>query len=181
MRRARALVASLVLSSFATTARADVPVRTALFVEASTGWIPFANDVPWMLSVGVRFARVHELWGRGGFIPTGDDVRLGLGAIGYRVAFAPESVLRPIVGVLAAGLPETCGHDALGRPSCERTPIFVFAATLGARIEPVRWFGIYATIAAGVDTYPNPFGMIETGLTFAWPTDKSASTQTVRR
>lgn len=45
----------------------------ALFVEASTAFIPHANDVPLMLSAGLRLASIHELWVRGGFMPTGDD------------------------------------------------------------------------------------------------------------
>ena len=145
--------------------------RDALFVEASTAFIPYANDVPLMISGGVRFARIHEVWLRGGFMPTGDDVRLGFGAAGYRVVLRPGSVVRPLFGGLFAGLPETCSHDAMGDPTCQRTPIFIFAATGGVRFEPVRWLGVALSLSFGLDSYPNPFGMVELGVSFALPLD----------
>jgi hypothetical protein len=141
---------------------------TALFAEASTAFIPHANDVPLMLSAGVRLAGIHELWLRGGFMPTGDDRNLGFGALGYRVVLRPGRVVRPLFGALAAALPETCSHDAAG-PVCTKTPIFIFSATGGLRIEPAPWLGINTSLALGLDSYPNPFGMVELGVSFALP------------
>jgi hypothetical protein len=155
------------------TARADdTHARTyseALFVEAGTGFIPYANDVRLMLSVGLRFAKLHEVWLRGGFMPTGDDIRLGFGAAGYRALLRPGRVVRPLFGGLFAGLPETCSHDADGQPACVKTPIFIFAATAGVRFEPVPWLGIQTTLSLGLDSYPNPFGMVELGIVFTLP------------
>lgn len=158
---------------------AEPPARAAtfsdaVFVEAGTAFIPYANDVPLMLSAGVRFARVHEVWLRGGFMPTGDDVRLGFGAAGYRFVLRPGHVVRPFFGGLFAGLPETCSHDAAGRPTCEKTPIFIFAATGGVRFEPAPWLGVALGLSFGLDSYPNPFGMVELGLSFALPVGKAA-------
>lgn len=153
------------------TARAEPTWKDAIFVEPSTAFIPYANDVPLMLSAGVRLASIHEIWLRGGFMPTGDDVRLGFGAAGYRVVLRPGRVVRPMFGGLFAGLPETCSHDALGNPACTKDPIFIFAATAGVRIEPVPWLGVNASLAFGLDSYPNPFGMIELGVSFALPLD----------
>lgn len=141
----------------------------ALFVEASTAFIPYANDVPLMLSGGVRFAKLHEVWLRGGFMPTGDDVRLGFGAVGYRAVLRPMHVLRPFFGGLFAGLPETCSHDANGNPTCAKTPIFIFAATAALRVEPIPAIGINLSLSFGLDSYPNPFGMVELGVSFALP------------
>jgi hypothetical protein len=141
----------------------------ALFVEAGTAFIPYANDVPLMISAGVRFARYHEIWVRGGFMPTGDDIRLGFGAAGYRAVLRPDHVVRPFFGGLFAGLPETCSHDALGNPSCTKVPIFIFAAVAGVRFEPVKWLGVNVSLALGLDSYPYPFGMVELGLSFALP------------
>jgi hypothetical protein len=143
----------------------------ALFVEASVGFVPYANDLPLMISGGVRFAKLHEIWLRGGFMPTGDDVRLGFGAAGYRVVLRPGRVVRPLFGGLFAGLPETCAHDAAGNPTCDKTPIFIFAATAGVRFEPVPWLGLAASLSFGLDSYPNPFGMVELGASFALPLD----------
>jgi hypothetical protein len=145
------------------------PWSNALFVEASTAFIPHANDVPLMLSAGVRLASIHELWLRGGFMPTGDDRNLGFGALGYRAVLRPGRVVRPLFGALAAGLPETCSHDAAGNPTCTRTPIFIFAAVGGVRIEPTPWLGVNTSLAIGLDSYPNPFGMVELGVSFALP------------
>jgi hypothetical protein len=141
----------------------------ALFVEAGTAFIPYANDVPLMISAGVRFAKYHEIWVRGGFMPTGDDIRLGFGAAGYRAVLRPDHVVRPFFGGLFAGLPETCSHDALGHPSCTKVPIFIFAAVAGVRFEPVKWLGVNVSLALGLDSYPYPFGMVELGLSFALP------------
>ena len=142
---------------------------TALFVEVAVAFVPVANDVPTMLGLGARFADVHELWARVGYIPTGDDVRLGFGVVGYRVALRPHKLVRPLFGGLVAALPETCTHDASGRPTCASTPLFIFAGTVGVRIEPTPWLGLSSILTLGVDSYPNPFGMIELALSFAWP------------
>ena len=155
----------------ATPARADKTYKDALFVEAGTAFIPYANDVPLMISGGVRFAKLHEIWIRGGFMPTGDDVRLGFGAAGYRAVLRPGRVVRPFFGGLFAGLPETCSHDSLGNPTCTRDPIFIFAATGGVRFEPLPWLGVNLSLAFGLDSYPNPFGMVELGVSFALPLD----------
>ena len=141
----------------------------ALFVETAVAFVPVANDVPWMLGVGARFAGIHEVWARGGYIPTGDDVRVGFGVIGYRAALRPGRVVRPMFGGLVAGLPETCTHDAQRRPTCVGTPLFIFAATVGVRVEPVPWLGLSTILTLGVDSYPNPFGMVELAVSFAWP------------
>jgi len=141
----------------------------ALFVEAAAAFVPVANDVPLMLGVGARFAGIHEVWARAGYIPTGDDVRLGFGVVGYRVALRPLKVVRPLFGGLVAGLPETCTHDAAGRPTCVGTPLFIFAGTVGVRVEPTPWLGLSTILTLGVDSYPNPFGMVELAVTFAWP------------
>lgn len=153
----------------ATSARAEPTYASAITFDVTTAFVPVANDVPIMLGAGVRFARFHEIWARGGYMPTGDDVRLGFGVIGYRAALRPGKVVRPIFGGLAAGLPEQCGHDAQRNPSCERVPLFIFAGTAGVRFEPTPWLGIFAELSFGVDTYPNPFGMIEGGVSFFLP------------
>jgi hypothetical protein len=141
----------------------------ALSVELAASFVPFANDVPLMLGAAVRFMRIHEVWIRGGFMPTGDDIRLGFGVGGYRVVLRPLKIVRPTFGALIAGLPETCTHDALGQPQCTHDALFIFAATGGVRIEPKPWLGISAILTFGTDTYPNPFGMIELGVSFALP------------
>ncbi len=169
----RRVLAFACVTCTAVVAHADEPKpkdwSNALFVEAGTAFIPYANDVPIMISGGVRFAKLHEIWLRGGFMPTGDDVRLGFGAAGYRAVLRPGRVVRPFFGGLFAGLPETCSHDARGFPTCEKTPIFIFAATGGVRIEPAPWLGINASLSFGLDTWPNPFGMVELGVSFALP------------
>lgn len=142
---------------------------SALFVELATSFVPVANDVPLMLGVGLRFAGVHEVWARAGYMPTGDDRGYGFGVLGYRAALRPGRVVRPVVGGLVAALPATCGHDAAGRPDCAADPLFIFAATGGVRVEPVPWLGLSATLALGLDSYPNPFGMIELAVIFALP------------
>ena len=68
-----------------------------------------------------------------------------------------------------AGLPATCAHDGAGRPDCTPTALFIFAANGGVRFEPVPWLGLSLGLSLGTDTYPNPFGMVEAGLTFAIP------------
>lgn len=167
--RARWVFAALLV---ATPASAQTKTwKDALFVEAGTAFIPYANDVPIMISGGVRFAKLHEIWLRGGFMPTGDDVRLGFGAAGYRAVLRPGRVVRPFFGGLFAGLPETCSHDSLGEPTCTKDPIFIFAATGGVRFEPLPWLGVNLSLALGLDSYPNPFGMIELGVSFALPLD----------
>jgi hypothetical protein len=52
---------------------------------------------------------------------------------------------------------------------CTKTPIFIFAATGGLRVEPLPWLGVQLTVSLGLDSYPNPFGMVELGVTFALP------------
>lgn len=165
-----ALAGSFVFATAASARAEESPTyASAVVVDVSTAFVPFANDVPIMLGAGVRFARFHEIWGRAGYMPTGDDVRLGFGVLGYRAALRPGKLVRPIFGGLAAGLPETCGHDAQRNPSCERVPLFIFAATAGVRFEPTPWLGLFTDIAFGIDSYPNPFGMIEAGVSFALP------------
>lgn len=166
-----AVLAGSVVFAGAASARADESptYASAVVVDVSAAFVPFANDVPLMLGAGIRFARFHEIWARAGYMPTGDDVHLGFGVVGYRAALRPGKVVRPIFGGLAAAVPETCGHDAQGKPSCERVPLFIFAATAGVRIEPTPWIGLFGEIAFGVDSYPNPFGMIEAGVSFVLP------------
>jgi hypothetical protein len=82
---------------------------------------------------------------------------------------AHGALCRPVLGGLVAGLPTTCGHDSTGRRFCTSTPLFVFAATGGVRIEPTPWMGLSAVLSLGVDTYPMPFGMIELSQTFVLP------------
>ena len=141
----------------------------SFLVESAVAYVPYANDVPIMTGFGVRVAGVHEVWTRVGFMPTGDDVRLGFGVFGYRAVLRPGRFARPVFGGFVAGLPETCGHDASGEPTCIRKRLFIVSATGGLRLEPTRWLGVSTTLALGMDTYPNPFGMIELGLTFALP------------
>lgn len=142
---------------------------SAVVLDVATGYVPYVNDVPLMVGAGVRLGRVHEIWARAGYMPVGDDVGHGFGCAGYRAVLRPQRVVRPLVGGLLAGLPATCGHDAAGRPSCTSTPLFVLAATGGVRLEPVPWLGISAVLSLGLDSYPNPFGMIEISQTFTLP------------
>lgn len=150
---------------------ADPPAAyaDAFLVETAASWVPYANDIPLMAGIGVRFRSVHEIWARGGYMPTGDDRRLGFGLAGYRAVLRPAHVLRPFLGGYVAGLPESCVHDDAGRPSCTRDRLFIFSAVGGVRVEPVPWVGFSASLSLGVDSYPNPFGMIELGVTFALP------------
>lgn len=160
-------------------AQGDAPERgysEAVFVEAAVGFVPYANDVPLLLGAGVRIKRIHELWARAGYIPVGDDIGYGFGCGGYRAALRPGRRVRPVVGGLVAGLRATCSHDSAGRPQCEKTPLFIFAATAGVRIEPVPWLGLQAGLSVGVDSYPNPFGMLELGVSFALPQAQAAGT-----
>jgi hypothetical protein len=141
----------------------------AFLAEAAVAFVPYANDIPIMTGLGVRLANIHEIWVHGGFMPTGDDVGLGFGVLGYRAVLRPERFARPLLGAFVAGLPETCTHDASGEPTCSSSRLFIASATGGLRLEPTPWLGVSIALAAGVDTYPNPFGMIELGLTFALP------------
>jgi hypothetical protein len=165
MRRAAALrvLAVLGLALHAGRAQAEAP---SPFAEIATGFVPVANDVPILIGIGLRFARMHELWARAGTMPTGDDVGLRFGVGGYRIALRPDAVVRPIFGAFVAGLPDACGHDANGRRTCEGFPLLVFAGTAGVRLEPVPWFGVFAELALGLDSYPNPFGIVQLGLSF---------------
>jgi hypothetical protein len=141
----------------------------AFLVDTASAFVPYANDVPLMAGIGVRLAGVHELTVRVGYMPTGDDVRLGFGVLGYRAALRPGKLVRPVLGGFIAGLPESCVHDAAGDPSCTRDRLFIFSASGGVRFEPAPWLGITTSLALGMDSYPNPFGMVELGLTFALP------------
>lgn len=158
--------ALLIASPLAPEARAQ---STALLVDASTGFVPYANDVPMMFGAGVRFLDIHEVWGRFGYMPNGDDVGHAFGVAGYRAVLRPGHVVRPFLGGLVAGLPATCGHDSAGRPDCSSKALFIFAATGGVRFEPARWLGLWLGLSLGTDTYPNPFGMVEAGVSFAIP------------
>jgi hypothetical protein len=143
--------------------------RQALLFDATIAFVPYANDVPIMVGVGVRIAGIHELWVRAGYIPTGDDIGYAFGCGGYRVALRQHKLVRPLLGALFAGLPATCSHDEQGNPVCTQDPLFIIAATVGVRIEPKPWLGIFSILTLGTDTYPNPFGMIELGASFAIP------------
>jgi hypothetical protein len=138
-------------------------------LDVSAGFVPIANDVPLMLSVGLQVLSRHEVWFRGGYMAVGDDKALGLLAAGYRFAMWPDQIVRPIFGGLAAWLPESCTHDHQGNPSCERVPLGVFAATAGVRFDVQPTLGIFVQLHLGIDTYPNPFGMFEAGITFVLP------------
>ena len=152
--------------------RSAGPARTwadAVFVDVTTSFVPYANDVPIMVGIGVRFARCHELWARAGYIPVGDDRRYGVGSGGYRVALRPRKIVRPIFGGLVAAVPAICDHDAQGRTLCTPTPLFILAGTAGVRLEPVPWLGLFSALTIGTDSYPHPFGMVELGVSFAMP------------
>ena len=142
---------------------------SAVFVELASAFVPVANDVPLMVGVGVRVAGIHEVWARAGYMPVGDDVGHGFGVVGYRAVFRPGRVARPVLGAYFAGLPATCGHDSQGQPSCTPTRLFIFSATGGIRVEPLPWMGFSALLSLGIDSYPNPFGMVELATTFALP------------
>jgi hypothetical protein len=142
---------------------------SATFVELSASFVPVANDVPLMLGFGVQVGRVHEVWARVGYIPVGDDGGHGFGVVGYRAALRPGRVLRPVLGGYLAALPASCGHDAQGRPSCTPDRLYIVSSTGGIRIEPAPWVGFSALLSLGVDSYPNPFGMVELAVMFALP------------
>jgi len=170
-----ATLACVTLSSNARAQDADEDsggVRTyddAILIDVAVGFVPYANDVPLILGGGVRFLGIHEIFARGGYMPTGDDVGYGFGVLGYRAVFRPHELIRPVVGGYVAALPATCTHDDAGTPTCEPTPLFILSATGGVRFEPVPWLGLFVLLSLGVDSYPNPFGMIEVGATFALP------------
>ncbi len=140
----------------------------ALFVDVAAGWVPVANDVPLILGAGVRFAEIHEVWARTGYMPTGDDVGYAFVVLGYRAVLRPHEVVRPVLGGYVVALPATCTHDAAGDPSCTSDALFVLSATGGVRIEPVPWLGFFALLSVGLDSYPNPFGMVELGATWSF-------------
>ncbi len=154
-----------------TLAREASAQRTAVLVDVTSGFVPYANDVPLMLGTGVRFADIHEVWGRVAYMPTGDDVRHAFGVAGYRVVLRPEHVVRPFFGGPASSRApgDVRRHDHEGRPDCAATALFIFAATGGVRFEPAPWFGLSLGLSLGTDTYPNPFGMVEAGVSFAIP------------
>lgn len=140
----------------------------AIFAEAAIGFVPYVNDAPMTAGIGVRVAGIHEVLARIGYMPTGDDIGHAFGVAEYRVALRPGRWLRPILGGYLAGLPATCGHEK-GRPSCTPDHIFIISATVGVRLEPRPWIGFSALLSLGMDTFPNPFGMIEVATTFALP------------
>ena len=162
---------ALFLALTTSTAASAEPAQwqDALVLETASGFVPFANDVPLMLGIGIRAASVHEVWARVGYMPTGDDVGHGFGCLGYRAVLPGYGIVRPVVGGLLAALPSTCGHDAFGRPTCEPEPLFIAAATGGVRLQLQPWFGVGLHASLGVDSYPNPFGMLELASTFALP------------
>ena len=43
------------------------------------------------------------------------------------------------------------------------------SGTVSDSIEPVKWLGVNLSLAFGLDSYPNPFGMVELGVSFALP------------
>lgn len=131
--------------------------------------MPYANDVPLMLGLGVRAFPCHEVWARIGYMPTGDDVGHGFAVVGYRAVLRPGRVVRPVIGAYFAGLTATCGHDDAGRPSCSPDVLYIFSATGGVRFEPRPWLGLSALLSFGIDSYPNPFGMVEVATTFFLP------------
>ncbi len=164
--------AAIVPSTQAPVPLRSAPQRTwtqALLFDVTAGFVPYANDVPLMVGMGVRIAGIHEVWARAGYIPTGDDTGYAFGCGGYRAALRPHKIVRPIFGALFAGLPATCGHDDMGRPQCTPEPLFILAGTAGVRFEPVPWLGVFSVLTLGADSYPNPFGMIELGASFALP------------
>lgn len=163
-----AWAASALAFAFAALAT-DARAEPTPFADVTTGFVPVANDFPIMIGAGLRFARIHEVWARAGSMPTGDDVGLRFGVGGYRLALRPDAIVRPIFGGLIAGLPNACGHDASGKRTCEGYPLVIFAATAGLRVEPKPWVGIFAEIALGVDSYPNPFGIVQVGISFFVP------------
>lgn len=150
-------------------AEPDATFEEALVLDLAVGYVPVANDVPLILGGAIRAGGIHEVFARGGYMPTGDDVSYGFVVLGYRVALLPHELLRPVLGVYAALVPATCTHDDAGNPICDPTPLGIFAAQGGVRIEPLPWLGLFALISIGVDTYPNPFGMVELGASFALP------------
>ncbi len=144
--------------------------RDAVFVEAFVGFSPIFNDVPLMLSIGVRIADIHEVWARAGFFANGWDVGYAIAAVGYRAALRPHRLVRPLVGFLIAGEPATCtGISPTGHPMCSSEPLFYFAANGGLRLEPRPWLGILSTLSIGVDSIGFPFGLIDFGVSFALP------------
>jgi len=177
--RAAALGAALALSTLSSAALgqpSDPPEpaspptwSSAVFLELAQGFVPVVNDVPLMIGGGVRLGEIHEIWARGGYFPVGADVGHGFGVVGYRAVLRPQKLARPVLGGLFAALPVACVYDDFGRPSCTSSPFFVLAAVGGVRIEPVPWLGLTAVISLGVDSYPNPFGMVEIAQTFLLP------------
>jgi hypothetical protein len=176
--RAAAMCAALALSTLSSIAigqpsgaevRGEPTWASAVLFELGEAFVPVANDIPLMAGAGLRFGGVHEIWARGGYIPVGDDGGYGFACGGYRAAFRPTKIVRPLAGGLFAGLPASCSHDDMGRPVCTPDVLFIWAAQGGVRIEPVRWFGFSAVLSFGLDSYPNPFGMIEIVQTFVLP------------
>lgn len=144
--------------------------RDAVFVEAFVGFSPIFNDVPLMLSLGVRIADIHEVWARAGLFANGWDVGYTIAAVGYRAALRPRRRVRPLVGALIAGEPATCtGISPTGHPMCSPHPLFYFAANGGLRVEPRPWLGILSTLSIGVDSIGFPFGLIDFGISLALP------------
>jgi hypothetical protein len=168
------LSSAILLSTAPSVARAqapgDAPWSSAVFVELAASFVPVANDIPLMAGAGVRVRRIHEVWTRVGYIPVGgDDGGHGFGVVGYRAALRPGRVVRPILGGFLGGLPASCSHDSLGRPACTPDLLFILSANGGVRIEPLPWLGFSALLSFGIDSYPNPFGMVELASSFALP------------
>jgi hypothetical protein len=42
-------------------------------------------------------------------------------------------------------------------------------STAAVRFEPTPWLGLSLMLSFGVDSYPNPFGMVELGVSFFIP------------
>lgn len=136
----------------------------ALLLDLAVGFVPVANDVPLIVGVGVRIAAIHELFARTGYMAVGDDAGLAFAQLGYRAVLRPHAVVRPVIGGYLVALPATCTHTG-----CTPDAFFVIAATGGVRLEPVPWLGVFALLSLGIDSYPNPFGMVELGMTWALP------------
>ena len=167
------ICAALLACAAAASAHAQPPAihtpHPTLFADVLTAFVPYANDVPVMMGGGVQVALRHEIFAHVGLFPTGDDRGYGVAEIGYRYATRPGKWLRPLFGGRIAAVPATCGHDDVGRPQCVAQGLFIFAASVGLRVEPQPWIAVSSSLSIGVDSYPNPFGMVDVGLTFPLP------------
>lgn len=141
----------------------------AVFFDAAVAFVPYVNDVLPMVGVGVRIARIHELWVRIGYFAAGDDREYGYGSGGYRVALRPGKRVRPLLGALVAAVPETSDHNAYGARINRPEPLLAVAATAGFRIEPVPWLGLGPLLALGIDSTVHPIGLVELAVSVALP------------